>query len=331
LKRQLQQQTSHDSFFYGGQAVIEGVMMRGRKHFAVAVRHPSGQIVIHNEPLTARIHTSHWGHLPFVRGLGMLWDALVLGMRALTYSADVALADEEDVKFSGPVAWGTIAISLAIGVGVFFFLPSLVAQGLERFVASPLLSSLLEGVFRMTLFVGYVWAIGFMPDVRRVFAYHGAEHKTINAYEQGLPLTPEAITAMPTAHTRCGTSFTLLVAMVSILLFAPFRFDHWAYRLLARLLLIPVVAGIAYELVRLSASHQDNPLVRWLVAPGLLLQRLTTREPEDAMLEPAVAALKSVLSADGVVVADEAIQTQNEVAGVPADDPPTAEKGDEHA
>jgi len=310
VERQFACQTSQDSFHYGGQAVIEGVMMRGRTHFAVAVRNPAGQIVLHTEPLKARIYTSRWGRLPFVRGLGMLWDALGLGMRTLTYSADVALSEEEDVKFSGPVAWGTVALSLAVGVGVFFFLPSLVAQGLERFVASPLLSSLLEGLFRLALFVGYVWAIGFMPDVRRVFAYHGAEHKTINAYEHGLPLTPEAIATMPTAHTRCGTSFTLLVAMVSILLFAPFHFDHWAYRLLARLLLIPVVAGIAYELVRLSANHQDNPLVRWLVAPGLLLQRLTTREPDVAMLEPAVAALNSVLSKDGLIAGDEAIQPQ---------------------
>jgi uncharacterized protein YqhQ len=292
-----------DRFHYGGQAVIEGVMMRGRTHMAVAVRQPSGNIVTHDEPLSGPLYNSRWAKLPFLRGLVVLWDALVLGMRTLTFSADVALGEEEEVSFSGPLAWGTIALSLAISVGVFFFLPSLVAQGLERFVPSHLLSSLLEGAFRMALFVGYVWAIGFMPDIRRVFAHHGAEHKTINAYESGIPLTPQEVSRFPAAHTRCGTSFTLLVAMVSILLFAPFHFDHWAHRLLARLLLIPVVTGISYELVRLSANHQDNPLVRWLIAPGLLLQRLTTREPDESMVETAIVALEKVLEADGVTSA----------------------------
>ncbi len=288
------------NFHYGGQAVIEGVMMRGRTHMAVAVRHPNGNIVLHDEPLKAFIYTSRWAKLPFVRGLAVLWDALVLGMRTLTFSADVALSEEEDVEFSGPIAWTTMALALAISIGVFFFIPSLVAQWLEHFIASHLFSSLLEGAFRLVLFVGYVWVIGFMPDVRRVFAYHGAEHKTINAYEAGCPLTPQEIGPYPTAHTRCGTSFTLLVVMVSILLFAPFHFNHWLHRLVARLLLIPVVTGIAYELVRLSTNHQDNPLVRWMIAPGLAVQRLTTREPDESMIECAIMALKKVLVADGV-------------------------------
>jgi uncharacterized protein YqhQ len=302
---------SNEHFHYGGQAVIEGVMMRGRTHMAVAVREPTGNIVMHDEPLTGPLYTSRWAKLPFLRGLIVLWDALVLGMRTLTFSADVALGEEEDVEFSGPLAWGTIAVSLAVSVGVFFFLPSLVAQWLERFIASHLLSSLLEGAFRMALFIGYVWAIGFMPDVRRVFAHHGAEHKTINAYESGGQLTPQEVSVFPAAHTRCGTSFTLLVAMVSILLFAPFHFDHWIYRLLARLLLIPVVTGISYELVRLSANHQDNRLVRWLIGPGLLLQRLTTREPDDSMVETAIAALQKVLEADGVSSKDEELSQED--------------------
>jgi uncharacterized protein YqhQ len=294
-----------DHFHYGGQAVIEGVMMRGRTHMAVAVRQPDGTLVVHDEPLKGRIYTSRWLKLPFVRGLGVLWDALVLGMRTLSFSADVALSEEEDVQFSGPLAWGTMALSLAISIGVFFFVPSLVAQWLERFVASHLLSSVLEGAFRLSLFVGYVWVIGLMPDIRRVFAHHGAEHKTINAYEAGSALTPREIARFPTAHTRCGTSFTLLVALVSILLFAPLHFDHWLHRLLTRLLLIPVVTGISYELVRLSANHQDNLLVRWLVAPGLLVQRLTTREPDEAMVESAIVALRKVLVADGLLAEAE--------------------------
>ena len=274
--------------------------MRGRTHMAVAVRNPVGKIIVHEEPLKARIYTSGWGKLPFVRGLAMLWDALVLGMRTLMFSADVALSEEEDVEFTGPLAWTTMALALAIAVGIFFFIPSLVAQWLERFFASSLLSSLLEGVFRLALFIGYVWAIGFMPDVRRVFAYHGAEHKTVNAYEAGRPLTPQDVARFPTAHTRCGTSFLLLVVMIAVLLFAPFHFNHWLHRLLARLLLIPVIAGIAYEMVRFSANHQNNPLVRWLMAPGLAVQRLTTREPDEKMLECAITALKRVLAADGV-------------------------------
>ena len=305
------QKLTEEHFHYGGQAVIEGVMMRGRSHMAVAVRHPDGSLVLHDEPLKGLMYTSRWAKLPFVRGFGVLWDALALGMRTLTFSADVALG-EEDVEFSGPLAWGTIALSLVVSVGVFFFVPSLVAQWLERFVSSHVLSSLLEGAFRLGLFVVYVWAISFMPDVRRVFAYHGAEHKTINAYEAGSPLTPEAIAPFATAHTRCGTSFTLLVAVVSILLFAPFHFDHWIYRLLARLLLIPVVTGIAYELVRMSANNQDNLLVRWMIAPGLLLQKLTTKEPEDGMVETAIAALKKVLVADGVL--DKADDTGPQVS-----------------
>jgi len=292
---------SRNRFHYGGQAVIEGVMMRGRMHMAVAVRNPAGQIVLHEEPLKARIYTSRWGKLPFLRGLVVLWDALVLGMRTLMFSADVALSEEEDVEFTGPLAWTTVVFALAIAVGIFFFLPSLVAQWLERFFASPLLSSLLEGIFRLALLIGYIWAIGFMPDVRRVFAYHGAEHKTVNAYEAGRPLTPREVAPFPTAHTRCGTSFLLLVVMIAILVFAPFHFRSWFYRLLARLLLIPVVSGIAYELIRLSADHQSNSLVRWLAAPGLAVQRLTTREPDEKMLECAITALKRVLVADGVM------------------------------
>jgi len=288
-------------FHYGGQAVIEGVMMRGRTHMAVAVRNPAGKIVVHEEPLRARIYTSGWGKLPFVRGLAMLWDALALGMRTLMFSAEVALSEEEDVEFSGPVAWTTIALALAVAIGIFFLLPSLVAQWLERFIASHLISSLLEGGFRLALFIGYVWAISFMPDVRRVFAYHGAEHKTVNAYEAGRPLTVQEVACFPTAHTRCGTSFLLLVVMIAVLLFAPLHFRHWLYRLGARLLLIPVIAGLAYEIMRFSANHQNSPLVRWLIAPGLAVQRLTTREPDEGMMECAITALKRVLAADGVM------------------------------
>jgi len=289
-------------FYYGGQAVIEGVMMRGRKRMAIAVRAPDGQIVVHDEPLTAAIYTKKWGQWPFIRGLGMLWDALGLGMRALLWSADVAVKEEgaEEVKFSGPVAWTTVATSLLIAIAVFFLLPTAAAKWLTPHGVSPLTASAVEGLIRLALFLGYLWAIGFMPDIRRVFAYHGAEHKTINAYEAGVPLTPQNVAPFTTAHTRCGTSFLLTVMVISIIVFAPFHFDSLFLRLGSRLVLIPVVAAIAYEYMRFTAAHVDNPIVRALITPGLLLQRLTTREPDAQMLECAIAALKPVLAADGI-------------------------------
>lgn len=286
-------------FNYGGQAVIEGVMMRGRSHMAVAVRAPDGHIVTHEEPLTSRIYRSRWMKLPFLRGLVMLWDALVLGMRTLLWSADVAMAEDE-VEFTGPIAWTTVAGSLALGVGIFFLLPSALAQWLERFWPSPVVSSIIEGFVRLVMFLAYVWLIGLMPDIQRVFAYHGAEHKTINAFEAGASLTPSEVARFPTAHTRCGTSFLLFVLVLAILFHIPLQFEAWYLRLLSRILIIPVVAGVAYEWIRYAADHLHLRWVRWLIRPGLLLQRLTTREPDMDMLEVAIAALRPVLIADGV-------------------------------
>ncbi len=294
-------------FYYGGQAVIEGVLMRGKSRAAVAVRAPSGEIVVHEEPLTAAVYRAPWAKWPFLRGLSALWDALVLGTRALLWSADIAVAEEEEQRgaaFSGPVAWGTLAFSLVFGIGLFFLLPSFVARLLEKWIHSPLVSSLVEGVIRLGLFLLYLWAIGLSEEIRRVFAYHGAEHKTINAFEAGAPLTPESVARFSKEHVRCGTSFLLFVLVVSILLFAPFHFQNVFLRLLSRVVLIPVIAMIAYELIRLSAARPHHPLLRWLIVPGLMLQRLTTREPDLDMLEVAIAALVPVLQADGVTVAE---------------------------
>ncbi|MGC8781273.1 MAG: DUF1385 domain-containing protein [Anaerolineae bacterium] len=297
-------------FYYGGQAVIEGVMMRGRKQMAVAVRAPNGQIVVHEEPLTAAIYTRRWGQWPFVRGLGMLWDALGLGMRALLWSADVALQEEgaEEVRFSGPVAWTTVVTSLLLAVALFFLLPTTAAKWLTPAGLGGLGVSIVEGVIRLGLFLLYLWGIGFMPDIRRVFAYHGAEHKTINAYEAGAALTPQVVARFSTAHTRCGTSFLLSVMVIAVVIFAPFHFENLFLRLASRIVLIPAVAGLAYEFMRFTAARVDRPWVRGLIAPGLALQRLTTREPDEQMLECAIAALKPVLAADGIAIAapDEA-------------------------
>jgi uncharacterized protein YqhQ len=297
--------------YYGGQAVIEGVMMRGRKSMAVAVRNPQGVIVLHEEPLTAKIYTSKWGQWPIVRGLTLLWDALGLGMRSLMWSADVAVQEEKDekpIEFTGPVAWTTIAASLAFAIGLFFMVPTLTSQWVASFFNDhPFVDAAAEGVIQILLFVAYLWAIGQMSDIRRVFGYHGAEHKTINAYEAGELLTVENVQKHSVQHTRCGTSFLLYVLVISIFLFAPLTFSwveqSWLallLRFVTRLMLIPVVAGIAYEVIRFSAAHDQHPVMRAMITPGLWLQKLTTREPDDQMVACAIAALAPVLAADGI-------------------------------
>lgn len=304
---------SEKPHYYGGQAVIEGVMMRGRKTMAVGVRNQQGEIVLHEEELTAKIYTSTWGQWPFVRGLGMLWDALGLGMRALMWSADVAIQEEgeEEVEFSGPVAWTTIATSLGFAILVFFLLPTFAAQWVAGFANhNAVVDAIAEGAIRMILFLLYIWAIGFIPDIRRVFGYHGAEHKTINAYEAGDELTVENVQKHSVQHTRCGTSFLLYVLVISIILFAPLTFSGvgnaalaLVLRFVTRLLLVPIVAGIAYEIIRFSAAHDTKPIMRALITPGLMLQKLTTREPDDGMVETAITALMPVLIADGKIAA----------------------------
>jgi uncharacterized protein YqhQ len=309
---------------YGGQAVIEGVMMRGSKSFAVAVRTPAGDISVHTEPLTAGIYTKAWGKWPIVRGLTMLWDSLGLGMRALMYSADVSLGEDEEVKFSGPVAWFTIAVSLALGIGLFFLLPSALAKLMDQFIRSDLLSSLVEGLIRIILFVGYIALIGRWKEIGRVFAYHGAEHKTINAYEAGVDLDVDSVSQYSTRHTRCGTSFLLIVLVLSILLFAPFRFPQWHWRLLSRIVLVPVVAGVSYEFIKYAARHQKNRLICALVSPGLSLQALTTREPDRGMVEVAIAALRAVLGAENEDMPAEEERTSS--PSVPEEGEPRAEE-----
>lgn len=316
--------------YYGGQAVIEGVMMRGRKRMAVAVRNPQGAIVLHEEPLTAKIYTSKWGQWPFVRGLGMLWDALGLGMRALMWSAEVSSQEEgqEKVEFSGPVAWTTIATSLAFAIGLFFLLPTFASRWLATHVNdNAVVDALFEGIIRLVIFLLYLWLIGKIPEIGRVFGYHGAEHKTINAYEAGAELTVAQVQRYSVQHTRCGTSFLLYVLVLSIILFAPLTFSsiqpYWlalVLRLVTRLLLVPIVAGIAYEIIRFSAAHDKNPLMQLLITPGLALQKMTTREPDDTMVECAIAALKPVLVADGVVLASaESISPVSSFEAAPAD------------
>lgn len=287
---------------YGGQAVIEGVMMRGSKALAVAVRNPQGEIVVHTEPLSARIYGGGIARIPFLRGLTLLWDALGLGVKALMFSAEVAIEEEEgegneapEKIFEGPAQWGTVAVSLSISIALFFLFPAFVGDVLVRWLGggpNPVASNIVEGVVRLILIVAYIWAIGLLPDIKRLFGYHGAEHKTINAYEANAPLTPESVARFSLEHPRCGTAFLLTVVVVSILVYSLLPPMSLPVRLLSRVVLLPVIAGIAYEFIRFSARHQDNAFIRVITKPNLALQHLTTREPDAEMLEVAIMAFE---------------------------------------
>ena len=281
---------------YGGQAVLEGVLMRGRRYAAVAVRAPSSRIVIRSERLPTRLYGGWIAKTPFLRGLTLLWDTMGLGMKALLFSADVAQEGEEgeQAELNKPLQWTTVAVAILVGVGGFFLLPLAVAGLIEQAIPSSLLANTIEGLFRLALLIGYIWAIGHVPEIRRVFAYHGAEHRTIHAFEAGDPLDVEHIKRYPPAHPRCGTAFLLLVVAISIVLFAALGSPDWPIRIASRILGIPVIAGIAYEVLKFGGAHADNPLVKLIVGPGLALQALTTRYPEPDMIEVAVAAFEEM-------------------------------------
>ena len=296
--------------FYGGQAVIEGVMMRGLRHWAVGVRDPEGRIVVHSEALKGSLYQGRWARLPFIRGAIMLWDTLALGMRSLSFAANVAIGGEseetqlaETAKGIERPVMGAMIFALAMSVALFFVLPVLITNAADRYISSPLVSNLVEKVIRLALILGYMIGIGQIAEVKRLFGYHGAEHKTINTFEAGVELTVPNVRPFTLLHPRCGTTFLLVVVIVSFVVFSLLGRPPLAERILSRIVLIPVVAGIAYELIRLGASNYHRRFVRTLLAPGLAVQRLTTREPDDSMIEVAIAALKRVLSEEGVLVA----------------------------
>lgn len=284
---------------------MEGVMMRGPHVSAVAVRRPSDKEIVVKEEPVSKIYRGPISKIPFLRGLPMLWDALGLGMRALFYSAEIVGKDEDpDFTMQDGSGIATGGLSMVLALGLFMLLPSWVAGLVVK--QNDLLFNLLEAGIRLTLLIAYMVAVGQIEEIRRVFAYHGAEHKTINAYEDDAPLTVEDVRPYPTAHARCGTAFLLMVALISFLLFAPFGRPPLLIRLLSRLLMIPVISGIAYEVLRFTGRHSEHPLIRWLIKPNLALQRLTTREPDDDMLEVAITALKSVLEKEAGVAQDSA-------------------------
>ena len=288
---------------YGGQALIEGVLMRGKYIAAIAVRHPDGQIIIKEESLSG-LYRGRMSKIPFLRGIPMLWDSLGLGMKALFYSAEVVgQAEDPDFTMSGGAGLLTGALSMVLGLALFMLLPSFLAGLIVP--KGVLLFNIAEGIIRLVLLVGYIWVIGRAEDILRVFAYHGAEHKTINAHEAGAPLTVESVRAHSRQHARCGTAFLLVVVFISVLVFSPLGRPSLVVRVLSRLLMIPVISGIAYEVLRFTAKHASNPIMSAIIKPNLALQRLTTREPEDDMIEVAITALKTVLEGEQVAMAAE--------------------------
>jgi uncharacterized protein YqhQ len=277
---------------YGGQAVIEGVMMRGAAACAIAVRKPDDSIEVKIEGLGA-IYRSRIAKIPFIRGLLILWDAIVLGMQALTFSANVQLEEEEQLE--GAPMLITLGGFLVIGVGFFFLLPAGVAHLVENLLGVQSgWSNVVEGLVRLLLVIGYIWGIGFMADIRRVYGYHGAEHKTINAFEAGSELTVSAVQAFPREHPRCGTAFILTVVLFSVVLFSALGPLSLPMRLATRILFVPLLAALAYEYIRFTARISSTVFGRLLMAPNLWLQRLTTVEPDGAMIEVALAAFNAM-------------------------------------
>ena len=286
------------SYTYGGQALIEGVLMRGRDAIAVAMRHPDGRIVTTTERLDSGFHGRRASRWPFVRGLVVLYETLVVGTRWLVRSASLA-ASEEGVELGKGAVALMLGLTLAIGIGIFFILPLVIASATTGSVQNGLVQHLVEGLIRVALFLGYLVLISFAPDVRRVFQYHGAEHMSIHALEAGDPLVVDAVRRYPTAHQRCGTEFLVIVVMLSIIAFSLVGRQDPVVMVGSRIVLIPVIAAVGYEILRWGARHRRNPIVHALLLPGIWVQAITTRRPTDDMIEVAIVSLEEALVADG--------------------------------
>ena len=285
---------------YGGQAVIEGVMIRGRDYFGLAVRREDGSIEQYHEPLSS-IYNGRPRRWPLVRGFLTLLETLVLGIKALQLSANMAAIDRDPDLEKGIPAWvmaSTLAVSLIFGIGLFFITPLLIAWALNPVLNSDLLSEIVEGVVRLAFLLGYIILIGMLRDVKRVFAYHGAEHMTVHAHEAGLPLNVENVRKFDTPHPRCGTAFLLTVVVVSVVVFAMLLGPPLEWRIASRILLLPVIAAVSYEILRFSGLHQNSWFGKMIAQPGLWLQRLTTRQPDDQQIEVAIRAMETAIAAD---------------------------------
>jgi uncharacterized protein YqhQ len=285
---------------YGGQAVIEGVMIRGQSRAALAVRRPDGIIVRRSIPLETWANSS-LRNIPFLRGVLVLLETLLVGMKSLTISANEAAADEnpeEDQQLSSVAMASLLTVSLILGIGIFFLIPVFVSRLVDNSGANNFIANLVEGGIRLALFIGYVWIIGKMNDIKRVFGYHGAEHMVVHAHEAREPLTLESVRRFPPAHPRCGTSFLMTVVLVSIIMFMFFPRDPFWFLVVSRIVLVPIIAGISYEFIRFAGTHQNNIWIRMFNSPNILLQDLTTRQPDDGMMEVAITAIEYAIAMD---------------------------------
>lgn len=288
----------------GGQAVIEGVMMRGKTHVAVAVRQPDGEISVDVRPVNSISDRYPILKKPFLRGVVSLVESLVMGMKALAYSAQVS--GDEDEKLDSKEMALTIAVSAGLAILLFIVIPTWSMRFLTGITQDHMALNLAEGVLRMAIFLAYIAAISSMNDIQRVFQYHGAEHKTIYTYEAGLPLKVENVRPFSTLHPRCGTNFLMIVMLISMFIFTFLGWPSLLERIASRIILMPVIAGVSYELIRYAGAHTDNPLVRIAITPGLLLQKLTTRQPDDSQIEVAIASLKAVVPPEDLAQEPEA-------------------------
>ena len=289
----------------GGQAVMEGVMMKNKDKYAVSVRKPDGKIEVLVSDYTGIIKNEKIKNMPILRGVFNFIDSLVLGMQTLTYSASFFEDEEEEKKKASAkeeekakkkedaVMGGTVVLSIVLAVAIFMLLPYFISSFFQKFITSSLLLALVEGVIRLSIFVAYVGLISLMEDIRRVYMYHGAEHKCINCIEQGMDLTVENVRKSSKQHKRCGTSFLLIVMLTSILFFMFIQVETPLLKVVLRILLIPVIAGVSYEFIRL-AGRSDNPVVNLISKPGLWMQNITTREPDDDMIEVAIKSVEAV-------------------------------------
>jgi uncharacterized protein YqhQ len=295
----------------GGQAVLEGVMMRGVSTWSVACRTPEERIEVASEPIVSWAKRSRILRLPVIRGVVALGESLKIGFKALAISANAQLADGEEEEEIGGFTWGlTIFFSLLLAVGLFFVIPVGATSLIKDWLGSALLFWLVEGVLRTTIFIGYLALISKLPDLRRVFQYHGAEHKTISCFEAGDELKPESAQQYSRLHPRCGTSFLLIVMVLAIFVFAPIGLPAWYWLVASRILGIPLIAGLSYEVIKWAGKHRNKRWVRGVMWPGLMLQNLTTREPDLDQLEVAIRALQAVLAVEDPYEAkrDQAIE-----------------------
>jgi uncharacterized protein YqhQ len=301
-------------FAYGGQALMEGVLMRGRDAIGVAVRGPDGQIFGAREPLNSLLHRNRFARAPFFRGIVLLYETLVIGTRWLMRSGSIAAAGE-GVAMGGAVLAVTLLFTLALAIGLFVIVPLFVAQGATNAAISggnALIQHLVEGGIRVAIFVGYLLLVSRSSEIRRVFQYHGAEHMTIHALEHDDPLTVGAIRKYPTAHPRCGTEFLVVFIIVSIILFSLFAGAELWIAIVGRILMIPVIAAVSYEILRWGARHREHSMVRWLFLPGIWLQSITTQQPDDSMIEIAVASMQEALAANGETAPDGSLDPVRE-------------------